>query len=274
MHYRTIIIGLAALALCAPAALAKTAAHKSDRDRADLHGLVNTVVTEQEITDIDGDQTQTRRIKISEGTYDKAGNLTEDKTYMSSDIVKMRTVQRVDANTVTFQSDMGDSTEHYTFDAAGNMTEKSVTYGSDPNATADETTRYTYDKKGHMTQADVLAEDGGVKSSVVYTRDAKGNIVGVETRAKDAQPPYPTLIYTYEFDKQGNWIKRTQTVTNVAPEDAWQYSESQHGPLVRTLTYYPAPKPKKAKPKPPPAPAPVAQQPPIVDDTSPIIITP
>ena len=276
MHYRKIIIGLAALALCAPAALAKTAPHKTDRDRADFHGLVNTVVTEQEITDSPeaGAAAQVRRIKIGEASYDKAGNLIEDKLFMSSDMTKVRAPQRVDANTVTFQSDMGNATEHYKFDAAGNMTEKAVTYGADPNASADETTRYSYDKKGRVAQEDTIAADGSVQSSLVYTRDAKGNVVGVETHGKDAKPPYPTLIYTYEFDKQGNWIKRTQTVTNVAPEDAWQFSESQHGPLVRTLTYYKAPKPKKAKPK--PAPAPVAEQPPptTTTDTSPIIITP
>ena len=272
-RYRTIVIGLAALCLCAPLAVAKTVT-KTDRERAELHGLVNAVVTEQEVTETEGDSTQTRQIKVNEQTYDKAGNLTEDKLYMSSDIVKVRAPQRVDANTVTFQSDMGNSIEHYTFDKAGNLIEKGVTYGDDPNAKADETTRYTYDKKGWMTQGDILADDGSVKSSIVYTRDAKGNTVGVETRAKDAQPPYPTLIYTYEFDKQGNWTKRTQTVTNVAPEDAWQYSESQHGPLVRTITYYAPPKAVKKKPK-PAAPA-VAQQPPptTTTDTSPIIITP
>jgi hypothetical protein len=111
--------------------------------------------------------------------------------------------------------------------------------------------------------------------TLAYTRDAKGHVVGVEQRAKDAQPPYPTLIYTYEFDKQGNWVKRTQTVTNVPPEDLWKYSESQHGPLVRTISYYPAPKPKKVTPKPAQQPAPVAEQPPAsIYDNSPIIITP
>jgi hypothetical protein len=277
MRYSTIIVGLAVLCLCAPLAAAKTV-QKTDRDRAGFHGPVNMVVTEQEITDAEGDAAQMRRIKISDDTYDKAGNLTEDKLYMSSDIIKVRTPQRVDANTVTFRSEMGNSTERYTFDKAGNLIEKSVTYGDDPNAKADETIRYAYDKKGWVTQEDSLAEDGSVMSSVVYTRDAKGNVVGVEMRAKDAQAPYPTLIYTYEFDKQGNWTKRTQTVTNVAPENAWQYSESQHGPLVRTVTYYPPPKAVKKKKPIPAAPA-VAQQPPpttttTTTDTSPIIITP
>jgi len=272
MRYRTIVVGLAAVCLCAPLAVAKTM-QKTDRERAELRGLVNMVVTEQEITDVDGDNTNVRRIKVGEATYDNAGNLTEDKLYMSSDMTKVRTPQRVDANTVTFQSDMGTSTEHYTFDKAGNLIEKGVTFGADPNAKPDETMRYSYDKKGRVTQEDVIADDGGVATSIIYTRDAKGNVVGVETHAKDAQPPYPTLIYTYEFDKQGNWTKRTQTVTNVAPENAWQYSESQHGPLVRTLTYYPAPKVKK---KPTPAAPTVAQQPPpaATTDTSPIIITP
>lgn len=271
MHYRTIIIGLAVVSLCVPAALAKPV-YKTDRERADLHGLVNTVVTEQEITETEGDKTQVRKIKIREATYDRAGNLLEDKIFMSSDMTKTRKPVRADAATVTFESEMGNSTEHYKFDDAGNMIEKTVTYGADPNAKADETMRYTYDKKRRVIQEDSIAEDGSVQSSAVFTRDARGNVVGVETRGKDAKPPYPTLIYAYEFDKQGNWVKRTQTVTNVAPEDAWQYSESQHGPLVRSYTYHKPPKPKKAKPKPPPAP--VAQQPPIVDDTSPIIITP
>jgi hypothetical protein len=270
MHYRTIVIGLAALALCAPVALAKTAPHKADRERAELRGLVNTVVTEQEVTETEGDQAQTRRIKINEASYDKAGNLVEDKTYMSSDMTKVRTPQRVNAETVTFQSDMGNATEHYKFDAAGNMIEKSVTYGPDPGAKADEITRYTYDKHGRVSEEDTVDDSGKVLASVIYTRDAKGYIVGQQNVAVDAKPPYPTLIFVYEFDKQGNWIKRTQTVTNIAPEDTWQYSESQHGPLVRTLTYYKAPKPKKPKPPPP---APVAEQPPVTD-TSPIIITP
>ncbi|MGH8262626.1 MAG: hypothetical protein ACRET4_04035, partial [Steroidobacteraceae bacterium] len=163
MRYRTIVIGLAALCLCAPLAVAKTP-QKTDRDRAELHGLVNTVATEQEITDVEGDKTDVRRIKISEQNYDKAGNLVEDKLYMSSDMTKVRTPQRVDANTVTFQSDMGNATEHYKFDAAGNVIEKSVTYGDDPAAKPDETIRYTLDKKGRVIQEDVIAEDGTVQS--------------------------------------------------------------------------------------------------------------
>jgi hypothetical protein len=281
MHYRMIVIGLATLALCAPAALAKAphaaaavkeAPHKADRERAELRGLVNTVLTEQEITATEGDQAQTRRIKISEATYDKAGNLTEDKTYMSSDMVKTRTPQRADASAVTFQSDMGNATEHYKFDAAGNLIEKSTTYGDDANAKPDDIKHYTYDKHGRVSEEDTVDDAGKVLASAIYTRDAKGYVVGEQNVAADAKPPYPTMVYTYEFDKQGNWIKRTQTVTNVAPEDTWQYSESQHGPLVRTLTYYKAPKPPKPK-KPKPAAAPVAEQPPATD-TSPIIITP
>ncbi|MGQ0742552.1 MAG: hypothetical protein ACT4OG_09740 [Alphaproteobacteria bacterium] len=273
MHYRTIVIGLLALSLCAPAALAKT---KTDRERAELRGLVNTVLTEQEITDVDGDKTTTRRIKVREITYDKEGNLTEEKIYYSSDVTRVRKPERISAEAITFVSEMGNATERYKFDKSDNVSEKTITYGADPNAAADETIRYTHDKKDRVTQEEIIGKDGSVENTLAYTRDAKGHVVGVEQRGKDAQAPYPTLVYTYEFDKQGNWVKRTQTVTNVPPEDIWKYSESQHGPLVRTFTYYPAPPKKKAVPKPPPAPAPVAEQPPATTtyDTSPIIITP
>jgi hypothetical protein len=241
---RNIVIGLAALCLCIPAALAKPVS-KNDRERAELHGLVQSVVTEQEVTVTEGDKTQVHKIGISEQDYDANGNLTDDKTNMG-DMIRDRKPEHSDAKTTTFHSDMGDSTEHYKFDSAGNLIEKAITYGSDPNGAIDETHRYTYDRHGRMIEQDVFGNDGKVQSSIVYKRDAKGNIASQEMRKPDAKPPYPTLNYQYEFDKQGNWIKRTETVTDVAPEDAWQYSESQHGPLVRTITYYPPPpKPKK-----------------------------
>ncbi len=250
MHCKTMIIALAAICLCIPAALAKPP-HISDRERDELRGPVQSVVTEQEVTDTADNKTQVHKISVSEQDYEATGNLVGDKTNMG-DLVKERKPERVDAQTTTFHSEMGDSTEHYKFDAAGNMVEKAVTYGSDPNGKIDETTRYKYDKHGRMIEQDMIGDDGNVQSSTAYKRDAKGNVLSQEEQQADAKPPYPTLTFTYEFDTHGNWTKRSETVTNVAPENAWQYSESEHGPLVRTITYYqlaPAKHAKKKKPE-------------------------
>ena len=233
---RTVIIALAAICLCAPGAFAKPL-HKSDRDRDELRGAVKSVATAQEVTDTDNDKTTVHEISIGEEDYDLDGNLTLDKTYMT-DFVRERTPERIDARTTAFHSEMGDSIEHYKFDAAGNMVEKAVSYGTDPKAPADETRRYKFDKHGRMIEQQLIDRDGKIAEQhhLYARRQGKHHPPGrpVERR-KAALSDFDLQLRTRQpgqLDQaQPNGQQRSR-------RGLWQYSESQHGPLVRTIGYF------------------------------------
>ncbi len=231
MH-KKILGGLLIACCCAGFAFAQ--AHKSDRERDGLFGPVKSVLTEKEEEASGPKGKEIDKIFQSSATYDRNGNLLEDQANMT-DFVRKRKAERIDTSTVKFHSAMGNSTEHYKFDAAGNITEMTVTYGEGKDAHSN-TSRYKYDAQGRMSEDDTVDDDGKVRSYILYTHDTKGNLVKQENCLNGAKPPCATGEYTYKFDAHGNWIWRAEKDSHIPPEDAYMYEDN--GPLVRTFTYY------------------------------------
>lgn len=131
----------------------------------------------------------------------------------------------------------------YTYDSQGNLIEESFYY---PDSSSIKLRLvHTYDEQGRRTQTESYDTHGpalGVEKTV-ETYDAKGNILELITyyteKIGDEEgkpiPPPSKMVYTYEWDAHGNWVKQTQTLCI-----------SESGKLVcepsmvtyRTITYY------------------------------------
>ena len=97
-------------------------------------------------------------------------------------------------------------TQHYTYDAKGNLTQ-TATYEADGALAW--TQRYTYDARGNLTEEATYEADGTLNSKTGYTYDAKGK----QTEAafyKAGGVLEQKWRYSYEaYDAAGNWIMRT-----------------------------------------------------------------
>ena len=95
--------------------------------------------------------------------------------------------------------------------------------------------RYVYNYTGNQLEELVYAENGSLNQRYVSTLDAKGN--EIERTSFDTRDNRPggTNSYTYEFDSQGNWTKRT-TSKQVA-KDGRTEMEPQYVDF-RTITYW------------------------------------
>jgi hypothetical protein len=156
-------------------------------------------------------------------TYDAQGHLTEAVSYDAFGVIAYKTVYAYD--------DKGNLTEETVYGAGGSPISRSV---------------HTYDAQGRrieMTHYDLAHGAGLGIDRTVETYDTQGNILELTTyyteKAGDPEerqvPPPSKIIYTYEWDTHGNWVKQTET--RCTSETGTPICEPS---LVtyRTITYY------------------------------------
>ena len=203
-------------------------AFKTDRDREELKGSVKTVVTEFE------ERSGGDRRRLGSATYDRAGALIEDED-VTPDFVKTRRPERIDANTILYRSKMGNSVVRCRYDSRGNILREETWYGGKIAGPADEITDFQYDANGFESQRNFLGPQGKLSGAFHYTRDAAGMVTEEDDWLNDPKSPHAHMLYRYEFDARGNWVKRSETRSGV-PDDDHQFGTS--GTLVRTITYF------------------------------------
>jgi hypothetical protein len=228
-RYKRLAVALAlALAACASP---PPHAFKTDREREELKGPVKSVLVEFEgARDRYG---QIDRHTIGTSNYDEAGALTADEDY-TPDFIKKRKAERIGADVVVFHSVMGDSTEHYVFDATGNTLEEDVHFGTKPSGAPDPIIRHKYDAQGREIERDFSGPSGKIGGAFLYTRDADGNIAAEEDWLNDPKLPHARMRYSYDFDMRGNWIRRREIREPLSGD----YPYGPVGTLIRTITYY------------------------------------
>ncbi len=229
---RSAALGASALAC---AAIVASPPARTDRDRAELNGLVKTVSLRWQANHKDEYGSVDER-ELGSTTYDSAGNLLVSHE-ITPDFSRDKKPERHGANEALFRSMMGSSVEHYHFDSAGNMTERQTWYSDKAVGAPAITERFKYDAAGRMTARETLAGDGSGKrfDVTLYTRDSAGDITLEETRFTDSVPPYPRMHYSYQFDAHGNWTAKLVTRENV-PENSYEFRYA--GNLFRTISYY------------------------------------
>jgi YD repeat-containing protein len=228
---RPLIAGIAALAFCAGSLAA--GAIKTDRERAGLNGPVQTVAVHWKANHKDEYGGIDER-NLGSTTYDEAGNLLVARE-ITPDFARELKPERKGANATVFRSIMGNVTEHYRFDAGGNLIQLEKWYGDKADGPPDITERMTYDSAGRVSRRESFGKERQRFAVTLFERDATGNVMVEEDSSGDLKPPYPRMHYRYTFDAHGNWTLRLVTRENV-PETAYQYRYA--GDLYRTITYY------------------------------------
>jgi hypothetical protein len=224
-----IAVALAAF-VWSPAAAAAPRHLPTDAERAELKGPVKEVATSfRRQGESAGDQR-----RVGSAHYDPQGALTGDEQ-VTPDFVRARTVRRIDAATTLFQSAMGASTERYTFDANGNVTQTETWYADKAAGPPDQIVRSTYDAQGRRAAEQFVDPDGKVTGGSTYRRDPAGAVIQEDAWLNDPAGPHAVSTYSYVFDTHGNWTERREQRTGVA-EDSYDYGPV--GTLVRTITYY------------------------------------
>jgi hypothetical protein len=201
---------------------------KSDAEDEGLRGRVKTVFTESE--DLSGTWSVQGRKPSAMEYYNGQGNLTKREFYDYKGNLDTITVYGyLDGERASHdksieqeynpppmmvapapggQKPKYDPRYHYKFkfkyDDKGRLVEKTW-YSNDGKLWM----KYAYNYKGDQKEELVYAEDGSLNQKYLYTLDDKGNEteeVIYETRDDSVRSKNS---YSYEFDAQGNWIKRT-----------------------------------------------------------------
>jgi YD repeat-containing protein len=247
------------------------AGRQTDKDQVDLTGPVRTIGTVS-LAEGPGSWREGQRIVT---TYDNKGNESEIAFYNSSDAggsLYERAVHIYDAQgkrTATHYNS-GRKTL-YTYNAQGQLTEQI----SCAAFSCFDKIAYTYDSEGNLSEESFYDPGGSsIKLRLVHTYDAQGcktktesydthdPALGIEKTVQTYDPngnvldltayythkvgeieghevPSPSkMVYTYEWDAHGNWVKQTQFL---CPSDVKAGQPPCDLSLVtyRTLTYYP-----------------------------------
>ncbi|MEK7225653.1 MAG: hypothetical protein AAB221_08215 [Bacteroidota bacterium] len=70
---------------------------------------------------------------------------------------------------------------------------------------------YAYDKKGNLAEENKYDSSGAFSSRLVYKYDERNNEIE-RSRYLPSGKPDVQIAWTYEYDKQGNWILKTQLI--------------------------------------------------------------
>lgn len=151
------------------------------------------------------------------------GKITKEETILANGLVDVSSEIKTDAkgNRVEQRDTKTDAvsplfnfTQLYKYDEKGQMIERTSLRG---NGTLMYRYLFKYDDKGNRTEWIQIGANGLMVGRVTYKFDEKNNLV--EEISHDSNNiPKATYTYTYEFDKKGNWTRRTKLENNTAIE--------------------------------------------------------
>jgi hypothetical protein len=81
-----------------------------------------------------------------------------------------------------------------------------------PDGEAGNKSTWKYDNRGNMIEALLYNSDGEAGKKMIFKYDDRCNIIEETTYNSDGSI-YEAWNYKYEFDKQGNWIKRIEYIS-------------------------------------------------------------
>ena len=151
------------------------------------------------------------------------GKITKEETILANGLVDVSSEIKTDAkgNRVEQRDTKTDAvsplfnfTQLYKYDEKGQMIERTSLRG---NGTLMYRYLFKYDDKGNRVEWIQIGANGLMVGRVTYKFDEKNNLV--EEISHDSNNiPKATYTYTYEFDKKGNWTRRTKLENNTAIE--------------------------------------------------------
>jgi hypothetical protein len=168
-----------------------SAANETDWEKADLHGSVKSVVTQEaDLSQSFGVSVEGPKHSVSAIYYDSSGRKTEDWEYSDTGALETKIF--------------------YSYDAAGKLVESREysTYG-----TLTGVTKYEYDAAGTPLGYTEYAGSGEISQRTIYHLDAAGNVA---TEDKYDASGAQTEHYASTFDGVGNMLEtRIYTTTGV-----------------------------------------------------------
>jgi len=184
----------------------------------------------------------------STSRYDENGNMIEEITYYSFSIHEFKITYKYDKkgkmlekNEYNNSTNSLEKSSFYKYDRNGNKKERiTYTYDLDGNRIYDGKHTYKYDAKGNKIQWKMFRPNRKLKPVLKYTYkyDAKG-IIKEENRydafaGRNFTSCNIKFIYIYEFDNNGNCIKR------ICIEKAYEKNNSTTRRYIteRAITYY------------------------------------
>lgn len=184
----------------------------SDLTRLNLKGNVKSLTDSRfEASGKQGEIQKGIRISKEVLNFDEKGNKTENFSYGPNDSLEFKTKFKHD--------DKGFETEALQYKPDGSLCTKTITEYFKGNKRAscvyDEDGRlswritYLYDDDNNITEEDYFRTVSKADHKNIYKYDAKGNVTALNSCNEDGSI-VTAYTYKYEFDKKGNWIKKTE----------------------------------------------------------------
>jgi YD repeat-containing protein len=166
-------------------------------------------------------------------TYDPQGKIQGDKLIpedMQGAVQNELFGQMNDAQKKAIAKFMGNAfasgESAYKYDSEGRVVEKRLTRG----AMGDELTKTAYNDHGDVSD-EVTVSTPAPDLDAEFGIDEHGNMVPV-THPEAQDPSQNEVRYSYEYDAQGNWTKKTMSTR----QDKGRFRDSTV--IMRTLSYY------------------------------------
>lgn len=93
----------------------------------------------------------------------------------------------------------------------------------------------TYNEKSQWTKRTNLDKANLITSVETFDYDKRGNIIKITHYDEKGNYSY-AHVYTYKFDKQGNWIERKRTYTQL--DESGQPTTENDMTIYRVITYF------------------------------------
>ncbi len=107
-----------------------------------------------------------------------------------------------------YRNGKADYKKEYSYDSSGNKV-GFIQYTAEGKIV--ERLSYAYDKKGNLAEENKYDSSGAFSSRLVYKYDERNNEIE-RSRYLPSGKPDVQIAWTYEYDKQGNWILKTQLI--------------------------------------------------------------
>ncbi|MCE3225682.1 MAG: hypothetical protein K0S32_233 [Bacteroidetes bacterium] len=145
--------------------------------------------------------------------YDSEGNAVEKNMFMNDEHKNQRLIADYDDNfNVTEQKLYSHSNElcfvyRFEYNEKGYKTQWQVLDPEDMGIF--QCNKYSYDDKGNLITEDIYEFGDELKSKKIFNYDSKNNLTREQNKHATKKTFDEDLVYKYEFDSIGNWIKKT-----------------------------------------------------------------
>ncbi|MFH1118560.1 MAG: hypothetical protein V1775_01970 [Bacteroidota bacterium] len=149
-------------------------------------------------------------------TYNEKGNRQELNVFSADNLLTLKVIYQYDLQGNLLEDISYDGTGQigkkivYLYDEYGNVMEENI---YNPDGVLRQKYRYNYSNENNRTETSLHKGSGELERRITYKRDEKGNETEENTFSFDGSLLFSSTNL-YEYDKKGNWIKKTNYSNN------------------------------------------------------------